>query len=65
MFAALYGNIGGKIKGLAFGTFIFEAISSIISGFSMLVADEGDFEVLFWSGLALLFFGPIAAFVSS
>jgi hypothetical protein len=57
----MYENIGSKIKGFAFGFFIFEAISSMLSGLGMMIADSGNFEALFWSGLALIFFGPLTA----
>lgn len=54
----LYEDIGGKIKGLAKGTFIVEAIGAIIAGL-VLLANENGF------GLILLLGGPIVAWVSS
>lgn len=55
----MYDNIGGKIKGLAQGVFIFEAASAVISGIVLLV-DE-----LIGIGLLTLFGGPVVAWVSS
>ena len=55
----LYVNIGGKIKRLAFWTFIVEAIGAIISGIGLL------FGSVILGGLAAIFFGPIVAWVSS
>ena len=56
----MYDNIGGKIKGLAFGTFIVEAIGAIISGIAIIAA--GDAILV---GLLLLILGPIAAWVGT
>ena len=58
----MYDNIGGKIKGLAKGTFIVEAIAAIIFGIAMMA--EGD-EGLVIAGALTLFCGPIVAYVGS
>ena len=55
----MYDNIGGKIKGLAKGTFIVETIAAIIGGIVLLV-DE-----FIGLGLLTLFCGPVVAWVSS
>lgn len=62
----MYNNIGGKIKGLAIGTFIFEAAGSIITGTILLLMGllDGD-EGLLLSGTLTTFCGPIVAWVSS
>ena len=57
----LYGNIGGKIKGLAKWTFIVEAIGAIITGIVLMCSDS----TLMLYGLLTIFFGPIVAFVST
>ena len=57
----MYDNIGKKIKSLAKWTFIVEAIAAIITGISLLVADED----LILAGLLTFFCGPIVAWVSS
>ena len=54
----MYKNIGNKIKSLATGTFLVEAIGSIITGF-ILMAEE---DVLY---ILLVIFGPLVAWVSS
>lgn len=58
----MYDNIGGKIKGLAKGTFIVEAIAAIIIGIAMMA--DGD-EDLMIAGALTLICGPIVAWVSS
>ena len=55
----MYANIGRKIKGLAIGTFIVEALGAIIAGIIILANDE--LEV----GLPILLAGPVVAWVSS
>ena len=57
----LYTDIGGKIKGLAKGIFVVEAIGAIITGFTLLLADS----TLAMYGLLTMFFGPIVAWISS
>ena len=57
-----YTNIGGKIKSLAKWTFVAEAIGAIITGLFYLIelgVEDG------WWALLIIFFGPIAAYVSS
>ena len=55
----MYDNIGGKIKGLAKGTFIVETIAAIIGG----IIIWADWDEL-WGPL-VLFCGPIVAWISS
>ena len=55
----MYDNIGGKIKSLAFASFIVEALAAIIGGIA-LMDGRGATE-----GVLLLIFGPIVAWVSS
>ena len=61
----MYRNIGKKIKFLAIGTFIIEAISSIILGIYYIIEsiswgwEEG------WWGWLLLFLGPLFAWIFS
>ena len=57
----LFKNIGDKIKGLARGIFIVEAIGSIISGLTMMFIDED----LILYGFCTMILGPIAAWVGS
>ena len=57
----MYNNIGTKIKGLAKGIFVVEAISFIIAGISLMAA--GDDLILL--GLLTMLCGPIVAWVSS
>lgn len=57
----LYDNIGKKIKDLAKGIFIIEAIGAIITGFVFFCIDE---EFILY-GLLILVFGPIVAWVGS
>lgn len=65
MFDFLYQNIGSKIKIWAKWIFIIEALGSIITGLSMLIAStDGDDYLFFWS-LVPLCVGPIVAFVST
>jgi len=54
----MYGNIGGKIKGLAIGTFIVESIGAFITGIVLAVHEAGAF-------LLISFLGPVAAYYSS
>ena len=54
----MYNNIGGKIKDLAIGTFIVEAIAFVIAGFALMIDTEG-------LSLLLIIVGPIIAWVSS
>ena len=58
----MYDNIGGKIKGLAKGTFIVEAIAAIIIGIAMLA--DGDEDLMIVGALTLIC-GPIVAWISS
>ena len=62
----MYNNIGGKIKGLAFGTFLFEAIGSFITGIVLTTIGllDGDTTLLL-SGFLTLLLGPVVAWVSS
>ena len=57
----MYDNIGGKIKKLAKGIFIFEAISLVLTGFILTLTDED----LILPGVLMLFIGPLVAWVSS
>ena len=56
---ALYGNIGGKLKGWALGIFITESIAAVIFAFVLMSAD--------WllAGFLTLIAGPLVAWVSS
>lgn len=56
-----YGDIGKKIKGLAFGTFILEAIASVITGIGLMASDDDLVPV----GILVLFAGPISSYVLS
>ena len=56
---SFYENIGGKLKGWAKFIFVAEAIGAIIGGINLL----GNDAVV--AGLLLLFFGPIAALIST
>ena len=63
----LYENIGGKIKNWAKWIFIVEAIGAIIFGICILI---GEIDVLgpdsfAFSGLFVMIFGPIVAWVGS
>ena len=57
----LYGNIGKKIKGLAFGIFFAEAIASFFAGVAILSTDEDLIGV----GILVMLLGPIVAWISS
>lgn len=61
-----YDKIGGKIKGLARGTFIVETIATVITGLLLFVngitAGEGGFAIL---GLLSAVCGPLIAWVST
>ena len=57
MFELLFSNIGKKIKGLAIGTFVVEAIGAIITGI-ILIATDDDYLLY---GLISIFWGPIVA----
>ena len=57
----MYDNIGSKIKGLAEGVFIGEAVLSAIVGIALLASGED----LILTGFLVLLFGPIVAWVSS
>lgn len=54
-----YENIGGKLKNLAFWTFIVEAFATIITGI-VLMGDE-----IFFPGLLTAILGPVMAWISS
>ena len=56
-----YDNIGGKIKGWAKWIFAIEAIAAVISGFVLMAQNED----MILSGLLVVVFGPIVAWVSS
>ena len=57
----MYGNIGGKIKGLAKAFFIVEAIVAVIAGIALMASDEN----LIFFGVLSLILGPVVAWVSS
>ena len=57
----MYDDIGKKIKGLAKGIFIAEAVASFIGGVALIAID--DDLVLY--GLLAMFIGPLVAWVSS
>lgn len=61
MLEKLYENIGGRIKNWAKWTFIVEAITAIIAGISIMVA---DIELIV-TALLVIFFGPIIAWIAS
>jgi hypothetical protein len=56
---ALYGNIGGKLKGWALGIFITESIAAVIVAFVLMASD------LLLAGFLTLIAGPLVAWVSS
>jgi len=56
----MYENIGGKIKSVAVGTFIVEAIVAVFSGVAIIFSGE-----LVLIGLLVIIFGPLGAWVSS
>lgn len=58
----LYSDIGKKIKNWAKWIFIVEAISSVIGAFAMIFTEE---DVLVAIGFAMIFVGPLVAWVSS
>lgn len=58
----LYNDIGKKIKNWAKWIFIIEAISSVIGAFAMIFTEE---DVLVAIGIAMIFVGPLVAWVSS
>lgn len=58
----MYENIGKKIKGLAFWTFLLESIGAVITGISIIAAFEED---LAWIAILIMFFGPVVAWVST
>ena len=57
----MYDNIGSKIKGLAKGTFIVEAIAAFISGIALMAAEDD----LIGAGVLIMLLGPVVAWVSS
>ena len=57
----LYGNIGGKIKGLAFASAIVGAIGAVIGGIIFATVDD---DFIFF-GIITVLLGPIVAWVSS
>ena len=63
----MYNNIGKKIKGLAKGTFIAEAVAAIITGFILFVTglDSWEHRDLALVGPLVIALGPIVAWVSS
>ena len=56
-----FDNVGKKIKDIAQGAFVIEAISAIISGI-VLMSEDDDFILL---GILLIFAGPIVAWILS
>ena len=62
----LYGNIGGKIKGFAFGSFIIEALGAIVTGviFTFMGIFDREMELVLY-GFLLTYLGPITAWVAS
>lgn len=59
----MYKNIGKKIKGLATGFFIVEALASVIGSIVILADAYYDTEIV--TGVLLLILGPVVAWVSS
>ena len=57
----LYGNIGGKLKGLAKAMFIVETLAAIIGGIALIAIDED----LMLYGLLVLLVGPFVAYLGS
>ena len=55
----MYSNIGKKIKGLAVGVCVAEAIGAVICGILLCIEEEAFVYVL------ISIFGPIVAWVSS
>ena len=58
LMSKLYADIGSKLKRLAFVTCIVEAIGAVVSGIVLLVDEQ-------WWGIALIFLGPIVAWVTT
>ena len=56
----MYDNIAKKVKGLAKGIFIIEALGTIVTGIMLLITGE-----LALFGLIILICGPLIAWVSS
>lgn len=61
----LYKNIGYKIKCLAFGCFIAEAIAFLLLGISCFAIAADGYDELSLVGLILILVGPITAFLGS
>lgn len=63
----LYGNIGGKIKGMAKVFFIVESIITILAGVALLISaiDSYNSEERFLLGFFFLALGPVIAWISS
>lgn len=57
----MYNNIGKKIKGLAFGIFILEAIASVITGIGLIASDDDLIPI----GIIILSSGPFVAYFVS
>jgi biopolymer transport protein ExbB/TolQ len=57
----MYENIGKKIKGLAKGIFIAEAIGMFVAGIALMAIDDN----LIIYGLIMMLLGPVVAWVSS
>ena len=55
----MYKDIGKKIKALAKGTFLVEAIASLITGFVFLIDTGEPIYIL------IIIFGPVVAWISS
>ena len=62
MFNNLYQDIGKKIKSLAKGLFVVEAIAAVVGG-SIYGASGDEFD--FFVGIIIIFSGIICAYVSS
>ena len=56
-----YDNIGQKIKSLATGTFVVEAIAAIIAGIYLITSSENMVLI----GFLVIFAGPLVAWVLS
>lgn len=56
---SLFGNPGGKIKVVAFVTFLIEAIASVIGGFYMMAEEEA------LAGLLIIVVGVGVAYLST
>lgn len=57
----MYKNIGKKIKGLALGTFIVEAVAAIIIGLLFIIEDEDMIPI----SLLIMVVGPVVAWIFS